>query len=339
MHLPIVAIVPCRTPQSIKYSIQYGVSTVQVHYRLGVRSMLPTDYPPSYHTGHNSSQNIIAQAKAGSIAAIIQLLNESLSHLKVRTRAVLEKRSLLLLCEAESEEALEAEVIVPHLRQVLEAIGPQKIRRVHFFSRLTREQQMLWTTEIARSTQVLWSQEIVLQRPSLFKQFQDQLKFKDRPVVPSVQDLPRRLISPAHGRPVWPALVGAGLLGLALLGGITIAVRRLPTLLASFNSPKEPIPAEVATIAAPSPTAIPKIPPAANPDPFVEAVRIAEQAASDGKAATTRSEWLALAARWQEASDLMAKVAAEDDRYKTAQDRVAAYRKNSEAALTQANQL
>ena len=180
--------------------------------------MLPTDYPPSYHTGHTSSQVIIAQAKAGSIAAIIQLLNESLSHLKVRTRAVLEKRSLLLLCEAENEESLEAEVIVPHVRQVLEAISPQKIRRVHFFSRLTREQQMLWTTEIARSTQVLWSEEIVLQRPSLLKQLRNQLKFKDRLIMPSVEDLPRRLTSPSHGRPVWPALIGLGLLDLALLG-------------------------------------------------------------------------------------------------------------------------
>jgi hypothetical protein len=35
----------------------------------------------------------------------------------------------------------------------------------------------------------------------------------------------------------------------------------------------------------------------------------------------------------------MAEVVAEDDRYKTAQDRVVAYRKNSEAALAQANQL
>ena len=320
-----------RLDRSLSYSSQYRYSI-----RLGVRTMLPTDYPPSYHTGHTSSQTIIAQAKAGSIAAIIQLLNESLSHLKVRTRAVLEKRSLLLLCEAESEEALDAGVIVPHVRQVLEAISPQKIRRVHFFSRLTREQQMLWTTEIARSTQVLWSEEIVLQRPSFLKQLQDQLKFKDQPVVPSVKDLPRRLTSPSHGRPVWPALIGLGLLGLALLGGITIAVRRLPTLLASFKSPTEPTPAEVATIAAPSPTPE-TLPPTA--DPFVEAVRIAEQASLDGKAATTRSEWLALAARWQEASDLMAEVAAEDDRYQTAQDRVVAYRKNSEAALAQANQL
>ena len=303
--------------------------------------MLPTDYPPSYHTNHNTSQNIIAQAKAGSIAAIIQLLNESLSHLKVRTRAVLEKRSLLLLCEAESEEALEAEVIVPHVRQVLEAIAPQKIRRVHFFSRLTREQQMLWTTEIARSTQVLWSQEIVLQRPSLFKQFQDQLKFKDRPVVPSVQDLPRRLTSPSHGRPVWPALLGVGGLGLALIGGMTIAVRRLPNWFSSFNASQgESTPTEIATSA----SSLPENPPpvaetAETADPFVEAVRIAEQAASDGKVATTRSEWLDLATRWQQASDLMAEVPEQDDRYKTAQDRIAAYRKNSEAALTQANQL
>lgn len=301
--------------------------------------MLPTDYPPSHHTSHHTNQNIIAQAKAGSIAAIIQLLNESLAHLKVRTRAVLEKRSLLLLCEAESEEALEAEVIVPHVRQVLEAIAPNKIRRVHFFTRLTREQQLLWTTEIARSAQVLWSQEIVLKRPSWLKQLQTQLQGKDQPVVPSARDLPRRLTSPSHGRPVWPALVGVGLLALSLLGGVTIAVRRLPNLFGSVTEDVETSPETV-------PSATPKpsegdgntVSPAQT-DPFVEAVRIAEQAALDGKGAKTRSEWLDLAARWQQASDLMAKVVTEDDRYKTAQDRVLAYRKNSEAALAQANEL
>jgi hypothetical protein len=66
----------------------------------------------------------IAQAKQGSIAAIIQLLNESLAHLQVRTRAVLEKRVLQLLCEAETTEALDAATVVPHIRQILEAIAP-----------------------------------------------------------------------------------------------------------------------------------------------------------------------------------------------------------------------
>jgi putative SOS response-associated peptidase YedK len=67
-------------------------------------------------------------------------------------------------------------------------------------------------------------------------------------------------------------------------------------------------------------------------------VRLAEQAAADGKNAKTRTDWLNLAYRWQQASDLMNRVPPEDQRYTTAQDRVTAYRKNSEAALDQANQ-
>jgi putative SOS response-associated peptidase YedK len=52
--------------------------------------------------------------------------------------------------------------------------------------------------------------------------------------------------------------------------------------------------------------------------------------------AKSSAEWLDLAARWQQASDLMATVPANDSRYATAQDRVLAYRKNSESALEEA---
>ncbi|MEY2979399.1 MAG: hypothetical protein ACO3NK_18545 [Prochlorotrichaceae cyanobacterium] len=302
------------------------------------------DYPPN----HKISENIIAQAKAGSIAAIIQLLNESLAHLRVRTRAVLEKRSLLLLCEADNEEALEPKVIIPHVRQVLEAIAPNKIRRIHFFSRLTREQQLLWTTEIARSTEVLWSEEITLKRPSLLQQIQEQFKSKGQSVNPTVRDLPRRLTSPSHARPVWPVISVLGVLGVLLLGSVTIAARRLwfvtasppvPTLAPANPPDQEAPPIDPSTSSSSNPTDSTADPGASDEDPFVVAVRLAEQAALDGKNATTRTDWLDLAFRWQQASDLMAAVAVEDDRYKTAQDRVVAYRKNSEAALAQANQL
>ncbi|MGA1409227.1 MAG: hypothetical protein ACO37W_05750 [Prochlorotrichaceae cyanobacterium] len=299
-------------------------------------------YPPN----HKISQNIIAQAKAGSIAAIIQLLNESLAHLRVRTRAVLEKRSLLLLCEADNEEALEPKVIIPHVRQVLEAIAPNKIRRIHFFSRLTREQQLLWTTEIAHSTEVLWSEEITLKRPSLLQQIQERFKSKGQSVNPTVRDLPRRLTSPSHARPVWPVISVLGVLGVLFLGTVTIAARRFWFVTASSPVPTlAPVPAQdvppidPATSSTPNPTDSAATPEASDEDPFVVAVRLAEQAALDGKNATTRTEWLDLAFRWQQASDLMAEVAVEDDRYKTAQDRVVAYRKNSEAALAQADQL
>ena len=74
-------------------------------------------------------------------------------------------------------------------------------------------------------------------------------------------------------------------------------------------------------------------------DSFARAVRIAEQAAKDGSNAQTSSDWLALAARWQQASDLMAEVKSSDERYQIAQDRVNAYKSNSESLLQKARQV
>ena len=74
-------------------------------------------------------------------------------------------------------------------------------------------------------------------------------------------------------------------------------------------------------------------------DSFARAVRIAEQAAKDGSIAQTSSDWLALAARWQQASDLMAEVQPSDERYQIAQDRVNAYKSNSESLLQKARQV
>jgi hypothetical protein len=48
---------------------------------------------------------------------------------------------------------------------------------------------------------------------------------------------------------------------------------------------------------------------------------------------------LDLAARWQRASDLMAEVPDTDERYKTAQERVTAYKQNSVMALQESEQV
>ncbi|PSN13448.1 hypothetical protein C7271_22530, partial [filamentous cyanobacterium CCP5] len=69
------------------------------------------------------------------------------------------------------------------------------------------------------------------------------------------------------------------------------------------------------------------------PDPFAQAVSLAQAAAEAGQTANSTAEWLDLAARWQRASDLMAAVPAEDPRYDTAQQRVETYRENSALAL------
>lgn len=285
---------------------------------------------------HNvNSNSVIAQAKAGSIAAIIQLLNESLAHLKVRTRAVLEGRKLLLLCEAEREECLDSEIIIPHVRQILEAISPPNMSRVQLFSRIVREQQLLWTQEIARnpSSQLLWSEQIVLKRPSLLRQFQ--AIFKGNIDSPSLGLLDLSS-SPLSG---YRSFFWGGLGIVLLFGMITIVFRYF-----NFNegiSPDQVNPGKVleSSPSSPQPSSTP-MPSSSTEslDPFVVAVRVAETAVANGQKATTRREWLDLAYRWQQASDLMSQVPTEDDRYKTAQERVITYRKNSEAALEKANQ-
>ncbi|MEB3233671.1 MAG: hypothetical protein VKJ64_21865 [Leptolyngbyaceae bacterium] len=72
------------------------------------------------------------------------------------------------------------------------------------------------------------------------------------------------------------------------------------------------------------------------PDPFVQAVRIAEQSVAAGQSATTVDEWMELAAQWQRASELMNSVPADDGRYATAQNRTTLYLQNSVDSRRQA---
>ena len=69
------------------------------------------------------------------------------------------------------------------------------------------------------------------------------------------------------------------------------------------------------------------------------AVRIAQQAVGDGSSATTAAEWLDLAVRWQRASDLMAEVPPDDERYPIAQDRIATYANNKALALAEVERI
>ena len=88
--------------------------------------------------------DVAKQARQGSVAAIIQVLNEQLADLGVRTRAVIASGVLQILCEASTVEQLEQEQVVSRVQQILEEISPFGLRRVQVNSRLVREQQMLW---------------------------------------------------------------------------------------------------------------------------------------------------------------------------------------------------
>nr|WP_290226253.1 hypothetical protein [Trichocoleus desertorum] len=315
----------------------------------------------------DSIENITKQARQGSVAAIIQVLNDKLADSGVRTRAIFEDGVLQLLCEAPDVDQLEQSTLVERVRQILEAISPRNIRRVKINSRIVREQQLLWLEEINRDpeNQLLWSQEITLTRPNLFKQFMEDLQSQQAeqasgmPKTPS----PRQV---REQRQFKRGVVGGTAASLLLLllawGGYSWFGPRLQAnsqsnTVTSPNSAESPEPITAAPASpsstaaiAPSPSPVASASPSPSPqtaaiapttaptsaDPFADAVRLAEQTASDGKAAQSSADWLALAAKWQQASDLMGQVTTQDKRYSIAQDRTAVYQRFSEAALQEA---
>jgi len=291
---------------------------------------------------HDPMEDIVRQARQGSVAAIIQTLNERLAEAGVRIRAILTDGVLQLLCEAALAEQLEKPTLVAQIQQILESIAPRNIRRVKINSRIVREQQLLWLEEISRDpeNQLLWSEEITLAKPNLFKQLADNLKNSPTPQLktPTIST-PSSLKQREKSRFRRGILSGVSLSILLVLGcwslyswlGPKVYTRTTTQLqnstAASSQTPANPVKS------VPSPQENPL-----TRDPFAEAVRLAEQAASAGKNAQTSAEWLDLAAKWERASDLMSSVKPEDERYKTAQNRVKTYRQNSEEAQRQARQ-
>ena len=73
-----------------------------------------------------------------------------------------------------------------------------------------------------------------------------------------------------------------------------------------------------------------------SPNPFAEAVSLAENAAKAGQTANSSHQWLTIAANWQRASALMELVTPNHSHYSTAQNRVSLYRKNSKIAQQKA---
>ncbi|MGJ3246158.1 MAG: hypothetical protein ACFE0I_08795 [Elainellaceae cyanobacterium] len=290
----------------------------------------------------DSIDDIIRQARQGSVAAIIQVLNEKLAESGIRARAVLAQGILQLLCEAASHECLEQKMLVAHIKQILESIQPRRIRRVRINSRIVQEQQLLWLEEINRDpeNQLLWSEEITLAKPNLIRRIAEEWR------VNRSDSSKVALAKKASARPdrrekqqFWRGTLGGiGLSALVLLLG-WFAYERFAPLettsqaqitegssdsdLMSADGRADEIPdSQVATVS--------------QTDPFAQAVWIAEKAAQDGQAARSSAEWLDLASRWQRASDLMAEISPDDSRYVTAQNRQALYQQNSEAALQQA---
>ncbi|MEM8604178.1 MAG: hypothetical protein AAGF24_10130 [Cyanobacteria bacterium P01_H01_bin.121] len=301
--------------------------------------------------------DVVQQAQHGSVAAIIQILNDVLVEQRVRTRAVLTGKTLQLLCEADTIEQLEQTQVVQRVQETLEQLNPAKIRHVQLYGRPMQEQQVLWLEAVQdnQGQPVLWSTRIKLARPNWLQRLsRSQQGNKLRRVEPDLRKLSQNRNGKRSQRyPLGPLLLGA-IAGSSLLAvGIILGQRWLPRELTqtavtpasdpnilNANRDPQPVNADIADPENSEPIAI-ATPSnqASQADAFARAVWLAEQAVQDGQAATTRQAWLATAARWQEASDLMAQVPEVDPRYATAQDRVAQYRDNSQFAIDAAQAL
>lgn len=288
--------------------------------------------------------DIAWQAHQGSVAAIIQLLNEKLASSGIRTRAIFDDGILQLLCEARTVEQLEQSSLVKHIQQILESIAPRNIFRVNINSRIVREQQLLWLEEINRNpeNQLLWSQEITLVKPNIFKQIIKE--FKERTTEQGKTNLPKpqssRLSVITYNNKIKNFRVGR------ILGGVSFCMFFISLGVAMYallgDKLKNPIQPEILNSLAPITTnqKQPEAPsPAASPngstfsaDSFAAAVRIANKASTTGKTATSSAQWLDLAARWQRASELMSAVPPNHSRYQEAQIRTRLYKKYSQAA-------
>ncbi|MEH2072767.1 MAG: hypothetical protein V7K47_32225 [Nostoc sp.] len=292
--------------------------------------------------------DIAWQAHQGSVAAIIQLLNEKLAKSGVRTRAIFSNGVLQLLCEAAKVEQLDQSPLVEQIQQILESIAPRNIRRVNINSRIVREQQLLWLKEISsdRENQLLWSQEITLVQPNVIKQLINDLSQAQAELgKPSFTRTPvsRSLVlinkEKHKNKRQTKILAVTSLCSLLLLSWIVYAKlgNKIPNLIQldtskalKTESTKE------------SKIKTPLITPNnslsdSSDDPFGTAVRIANQASASGKVATTSTQWLEIAARWQQASDLMGTVQPKHNRYQEAKIRTQLYKKYSEAAQKEAH--
>ncbi|MEM6837135.1 MAG: hypothetical protein AAF609_09780 [Cyanobacteria bacterium P01_C01_bin.120] len=275
----------------------------------------------------NSSVNdVLGQARQGSVAAIIQILNEQLADSQIRTRAILADGILQLLCEAPTVEQLEQNQVVSRVQTILEDISPKNIRRVNINSRIVREQQLLWFEEITRDpeNQLLWSELIKLQQPNpIARWWRDLQQPRTRNEIIVSDKKKQRLRQKYFAR----GLVGGASLCVLLLLLGWVLKHRLEISWAQTDDRSE-------SVATSSETSAPPV-----QDDFVQAVRIAQQAVADGQNADTPAAWLDLAARWQRAADLMAEVSPDSENYSVAQDRVLAYQQNSDQALDKAENL
>lgn len=291
--------------------------------------------------------DVITQAQQGSIAAIIQILNEALIERGVRTRAILADSVLQMLCEAGTELQLEQATLVPKIREILEGIEPRHIRRVNICSRIAQEQQLMWLEDMAKNpdSHLLWSEEIILQRPHVWRRLQ---RMMTSSALPTLSQKPTVALNVPVMRSGMSPMVRNSV-GLVILCGVSFAAglgyqhwRSQPQGTPTPTTSPQPVTATQQP--SPTPTTV-LVSPAAAPeptadvvteDPFTAAVRLAEQMSRAGQTAATASQWSTLAEQWQVAANLMKAVPQDHPRYTLAQERAITYERYSQVAQDEA---
>ncbi len=166
----------------------------------------------------NPANDIRKQAHQGSVTAIIQVLNQDLADLGVRTRAVFDGGVLQLLCEADTPSQLSPDTLPDRVKVILESLAPRGVRRVNVNSRIVREQQLLWLDEINRDPdKLLWSKEVTLARPNFVKTFLEDLQESFTPSPEAIGGLSPR--QAREKRQFWRGILGGVGATIVLLGG------------------------------------------------------------------------------------------------------------------------
>ncbi|AKG24587.1 hypothetical protein [Calothrix sp. 336/3] len=299
--------------------------------------------------------DIAWQAHQGSVAAIIQVLNEKLASSGVRTRAMFDDGILQLLCEAQTPDKLEQSSLVGKVKEILETIAPRNIHKVNINSRIVREEQLLWLEEINRNSenQLLWSEEINLAKQNVLhllvndfsdhKAESDKIHFRSKPsaskVIVNTQQYPQKrwgVSTKTQRSPFLLWFLSVGVFSLGIVGAIYLLQNHQNKQFTSEKSLNTVILGDKKIDESKTPENKPYLLKQKEEETFLAAVRSANQADSMGKKAKTSAQWLDVAARWQRASDLMSQVPQSYSRYQEAMIRTKLYKQYSQAAQKEA---
>lgn len=207
------------------------------------------------NTTVNPATEAFGQARQGSVAAIIQVLNERLADIGIRTRAVVADGMLQLLCEAATAEQLQKEKVVDRVRSELETISPQRIKKVKINSRIVKEEQLLWLEEINRDPEnnLLWAEVITLKRPFFVQRW---IRDRDlKPAGPIFKDI----TEPEPAKTSFSSkLIGGASLAALLLAALWVFREDISPAPSTSSSPSAPTvtSTELAPTSPPNSTAV-----------------------------------------------------------------------------------